>query len=235
MKTVDLSEYLSSKTYPGRGVAMGLTPDGKKAAIAYFIMGRSENSRNRIFLKVGENVKTEAFDPRKMKDPSLIIYYPVRVYENMQIVTNGDQTDTIYKFLEKGECFTKALKTRRFEPDEPNFTPRISGIFDVAKCGYKLSILKCADGKGEACSRYTFDYSEPVAGVGHIIHTYVDDGSPIPSFEGEPVAFATENDIDAFADKTWNALNDANKVSLFVRYIDVETGKTETKIINKLK
>ncbi len=235
MKINDIGNYLSSKSYPGRGVAMGITPNGKYAALAYFIMGRSENSRNRIFVPVGEDMKTEAFDPSKLSDPSLIIYYPVRVYGEKQVVTNGDQTDTVYEFLKKGGCFNQALKTRCFEPDAPNYTPRISGIFDTKTKGYKLSILKCADGEGKACARYSFDYSESLAGVGHIIHTYIDDGNPIPSFEGEPVAFATSDDMDTFAATIWENLNDDNKVSLFVRYIDLESGESKTKIINKLK
>ncbi len=234
MKTVDLSKYLSSKTYPGRGVAMGLTPDGKKAAIAYFIMGRSENSRNRIFLKVGENVKTEAFDPRKMKDPSLIIYYPVRVYENKQIVTNGDQTDTIYEGLEKGQFFGKALESRCFEPDAPNFTPRISGMitFENGGFSYRMSILKSIDAEGTDCARYGFSYPAK-AGLGHFIHTYVCNGDPIPTFQGEPERVAIPDDIGAFTETLWGALNADNKISLYVRYTDLETLSFEDRLINK--
>jgi hypothetical protein len=197
-------------------------------------MGRSENSRNRIFLKVGENVKTEAFDPRKMKDPSLIIYYPVRVYENKQIVTNGDQTDTIYDGLKAGKSFSCALTSREFEPDKPNFTPRISAVsyFGNNDFTYEMSILKSADAEGTACNRYTFSYN-PLPGLGHFIHTYVTDGNPIPTFQGEPERVFVGNDIDEFTNTLWNSLDADNKISLYVRYTDLETGAETNRIINK--
>ena len=230
-----LAEELSSTTYPGRGIVIGKTPDGKKAAIAYFIMGRSENSRNRIFVKDGEGIRTEAFDPSKLEDPSLIIYAPVRVLGNKTIVTNGDQTDTIYELMDKQQTFEQALRTREFEPDAPNYTPRISGIMhvDQGNYSYAMSILKSNNGNGDSCNRYTFAYQQPVAGEGHFIHTYQCDGDPLPSFEGEPKLVGISGDIDTFANMVWESLNEDNKVSLFVRYIDIETGKYESKIINK--
>lgn len=230
-----LAEELSSTTYPGRGIVIGKTPDGKKAAIAYFIMGRSENSRNRIFVKDGEGIRTEAFDPSKLEDPSLIIYAPVRVLGNKTIVTNGDQTDTIYDLMDKQYTFEQALRTREFEPDAPNYTPRISGVlhFDNGSFNYAMSILKSNNGNPEACNRYTFAYENPVAGEAHFIHTYMGDGNPLPSFEGEPTLVDVPDNMDDFAALVWNNLNNDNKVSLFVRYINIEDGSYETKIINK--
>ena len=230
-----LAEELSSTTYPGRGIVIGKTPDGKKAAIAYFIMGRSENSRNRIFVKDGEGIRTEAFDPSKLEDPSLIIYAPVRVLGNKTIVTNGDQTDTIYDLMDKQYTFEQALRTREFEPDAPNYTPRISGVlhFDNGSFNYAMSILKSNNGNPEACNRYTFAYENPVAGEAHFIHTYMGDGNPLPSFEGEPTLVDVPDNMEDFADLVWNNLNNDNKVSLFVRYINIEDGSYETKVINK--
>ena len=230
-----LAEELSSTTYPGRGIVIGKTPDGKKAAIAYFIMGRSENSRNRIFVKDGEGIRTEAFDPSKLEDPSLIIYAPVRVLGNKTIVTNGDQTDTIYDLMDKQYTFEQALRTREFEPDAPNYTPRISGVlhFDKGSFNYAMSILKSNNGNPKACNRYTFAYENPAAGEAHFIHTYMGDGNPLPSFEGEPTLVDVPDNMDDFADLVWNNLNNDNKVSLFVRYINIEDGSYETKIINK--
>ena len=230
-----LAEELSSTTYPGRGIVIGKTPNGKKAAIAYFIMGRSENSRNRIFVKDGEGIRTEAFDPSKLDDPSLIIYAPVRVLGNKTIVTNGDQTDTIYDLMDKQYTFEQALRTREFEPDAPNYTPRISGVlhFDNGSFNYAMSILKSNNGNPEACNRYTFAYENPVAGEAHFIHTYMGDGNPLPSFEGEPTLVDVPDNMEDFADLVWNNLNNDNKVSLFVRYINIEDGSYETKIINK--
>ena len=230
-----LAEELSSTTYPGRGIVIGKTPDGKKAAIAYFIMGRSENSRNRIFVKDGEGIRTEAFDPSKLEDPSLIIYAPVRVLGNKTIVTNGDQTDTIYDLMDKQYTFEQALRTREFEPDAPNYTPRISGVlhFDNGSFNYAMSILKSNNGNPKACNRYTFAYENPIAGEAHFIHTYMGDGNPLPSFEGEPTLVDVPDNMEDFADLVWNNLNNDNKVSLFVRYINIEDGSYETKIINK--
>ncbi len=234
--TRKIDRILKSNTYPGRGILIGKSKDGKNAVTAYFIMGRSVNSRNRIFKTDGKGIKTEAFDASKLSDPSLIIYSPVRVWEDQTIVTNGDQTDTIYDYLAMGKTFKKALKTRTFEPDAPNFTPRISGILktNAKQFEYKLSILKSANGNENSTQRFFFEYAEPVAGEGHFIHTYKKDGDPIPSFEGEPVCVEIGDDIEAFTKLLWNSLNEDNKVSLFVRFIDLETGKAETKIINKL-
>ena len=232
MKLYSLKNLLSENTYPGRGIVIGTSADGNKAVIAYFIMGRSENSRNRIFVKDGEGMKTEAFDPAKLVDPSLIIYYPVRVFGDTLIVTNGDQTDTIYDALRAGKTFEDALRTREFEPDAPNFTPRISGIVEPDG-SYKLSILKSANGNGDSCERFFYEYLQPVAGEGRFIHTSLHDGSPIPSFEGDPTRVAIEGDIDTFTETVWNALNPDNKVSLFTRFIDLESGKAETRIVNK--
>lgn len=232
MKAVDLYQYLRNNEYPGRGIAVGRTPCGRKMRIAYFIMGRSENSRNRIFVEEGQGIRTEAFDPSKMVDPSLIIYSPVRVFENTQIVTNGDQTDTVYDFLAAGRSFEDALRTRTFEPDGPNWTPRISAAVNGA--GYTMSILKSADGNEAAVHRQFFDYTDEVPGCGHIIHTYRENGSPIPSFEGEPVLFEmVKEPFEAFSDHVWEALNEDNKVSLFTRSIDLESGSVETRIYNK--
>ncbi len=222
-------------TYPGRGILIGESCCGKYAVIAYFIMGRSTNSRNRIFVEEGAGIRTQAFDPSKLTDPSLVIYAPVRVMNNHTIVTNGDQTDTIYEYIQKGLTFEEALRTRTFEPDAPNFTPRISGIVSLEQGGfsYKLSILKSAGGNPESVQRFFYEYSQPVKGTGHLIHTYQTDGDPIPSFEGEPVTVALNQEIDEFSETLWNALNPDNKVSLFVRYINLADGTTETRILNK--
>lgn len=237
MEMLSLEAELQSNAYPGRGIVIGKTPDGTKVVTAYFIMGRSENSRNRVFVEDGEGIRTQAFDPSKLSDPSLIIYAPVRVLGNKIIVTNGDQTDTIYELMDKQMTFEQSLRTREFEPDGPNYTPRISGIMHIkdGKYNYAMSILKSNNGNPDACNRYTFAYENPVAGEGHFIHTYKCDGNPLPSFEGEPKLVAIEDDMDAFADKIWKSLNEDNKVSLFVRYIDIATGKYESKIINKNK
>ena len=235
MKPVDIKQDLAGNSYPGRGIVIGQSADGKQAVIAYFIMGRSANSRNRVFTAKDGGIITEAADPSKLEDPSLIIYSPVRVLEKTTVVTNGDQTDTIYDFLQQGKSFEDALRTRTFEPDGPNFTPRISGVVELETNCYKLSILKSADGDESSTRRYFFDYDAPRAGEGHFIHTYEGDGNPLPSFEGEPTQVKLEGDIDAFTAMVWNALNADNKVSLFVRYIDIETGKYESKIINKNK
>ena len=237
MEMLSLEAELQSNAYPGRGIVIGKTPDGTKAVTAYFIMGRSENSRNRVFVEDGEGIRTQAFDASKWSDPSLIIYAPVRVLGNKTIVTNGDQTDTIYELMDKQQTFEQSLRTREFEPDGPNYTPRISGIMHIkdGKYNYAMSILKSNNGNPDACNRYTFAYENPVAGEGHFIHTYKCDGNPLPSFEGEPKLVAIEDDMDAFADKIWKSLNEDNKVSLFVRYIDIATGKYESKIINKNK
>ena len=237
MEMLSLEAELQSNAYPGRGIVIGKTPDGTKAVTAYFIMGRSENSRNRVFVEDGEGIRTQAFDPSKLSDPSLIIYAPVRVLGNKTIVTNGAQTDTLYELMDKQMTFEQSLRTREFEPDGPNYTPRISGIMHIkdGKYNYAMSILKSNNGNPDACNRYTFAYENPVAGEGHFIHTYKCDGNPLPSFEGEPKLVAIEDDMDAFADKIWKSLNEDNKVSLFVRYIDIATGKYESKIINKNK
>ncbi len=235
MEMISLGKELQENSYPGRGIIIGKSKDGKKAVMAYFIMGRSENSRNRIFVEDGEGIRTQAFDPSKLTDPSLIIYAPVRVLGNKTIVTNGDQTDTIYELMDRQQTFEQALRTREFEPDAPNYTPRISGILHVenGRFNYALSILKSNNGNPESCNRFTFAYSDSPAGEGHFIHTYKCDGNPLPSFEGEPKRIAVSDDIEEFANELWNKLNDENKVSLFVRYIDIETGKYESKIINK--
>ena len=237
MENVKLADEIGATSYPGRGIVIGLTPDGKKAAIAYFIMGRSSNSRNRIFVTEGEGIRTEAFDPSKLEDPSLIIYAPVRVRGTDTIVTNGDQTDTIYENMDQGDTFEESLRNREFEPDAPNYTPRISGVLHVEDgYTYEISILKSNNGDPDQCLRFTFSYDNPKAGEGHFIHTYMGDGNPLPSYEGEPtpVDISTDN-IDEFTDIVWNALNDDNKVSLFTRFIDVETGTVETRIVNKNK
>ena len=235
MKMVSFAEELSGCSYPGRGLMIGKSRDGRYAAAVYFIMGRSENSRNRIFAEDGDGIRTQAFDPAKLSDPSLIIYAPVRVLGNNTIVTNGDQTDTVYDGLSKGLTFEQSLRTREFEPDAPNYTPRISGLVERENGSfrYKISILKSADGDPSACSRFTYDYENPAAGEGHYIHTYRDNGSPLPSFEGEPTRVEFGGTADELAKLVWNSLNEDNKVSLFVRYIELETGKTETRIINK--
>lgn len=237
MNMLSLANELNSNTYPGRGIVIGKTKDGKKAVTAYFIMGRSNNSRNRVFVEDVEGIRTQAFDPLKLEDPSLIIYAPVRVLGNKTIVTNGDQTDTIYEGMDKQLTFEQSLRTREFEPDAPNYTPRISGIMHVenGKYNYAMSILKSNNGNPEACNRYTFAYENPVAGEGHFIHTYMHDGNPLPSFEGEPKLVEINGDIDEFTNMVWTNLNEDNKVSLFVRFIDIETGEYETRIVNKNK
>ena len=231
MKPVDLNQELRGNAYPGRGIVIGKSQDGGRAVVAYFIMGRSVNSRNRIFAEEPDGIRTEAADPAKMEDPSLIIYHPVRQMGRGLIVTNGDQTDTIRDFLEKGLPFEQALRTREFEPDGPNWTPRISGLLSPDG-SYKLSILKAADEAGTACLRQTFEYPGQ-AGLGHFLHTYQCDGSPIPSFEGEPTLVTIEGDIDAFTSGLWESLNQDNKVSLFVRFTDLATGQAQTRIVNK--
>lgn len=237
MKPISLEKEISSVTYPGRGIVIGRSADGTKAVIAYFIMGRSENSRNRIFVETEDGIKTQAFDESKLIDPSLIIYSPVRKLDNKTIVTNGDQTDTIYELMDKQQTFEQALRTREFEPDAPNYTPRISGIMHIenGKYNYAMSILKSNNGNPDACNRYTFAYTNPVSGEGHFIHTYMQDGNPLPSFEGEPKLVDVADDIDAYTQLLWTSLNEDNKVSLFVRYIDIATGKYETRIVNKNK
>lgn len=237
MKMLSLEEELKGNSYPGRGIVIGKSKDGKQAVTAYFIMGRSENSRNRVFVEEGEGIRTQAFDPSKLSDPSLIIYAPVRVLGNKTIVTNGDQTDTIYELMDKQQTFEQALRTREFEPDGPNYTPRISGIMHVenGSYNYAMSILKSNNGNPDACNRYTFAYENPVNGEGHFIHTYMGDGNPLPSFEGEPKLVEIDGDIDSFTEKIWNSLNEENKVSLFVRYIDIAAGTYETRIVNKNK
>lgn len=236
MKVSSIAEELNSLAYHGRGIMIGKSADGKKAVIAYFIMGRSVNSRNRVFVAEGDALRTKAFDESKMVDPHLIIYYPVRVLGNKTIVTNGDQTDTVYELMDKQLTFEQALRTREFEDDKPNFTPRISGIVHCENGGmnYALSILKSAEGVDSSCERFTFAYSEPLAGRAKFIHTYSADGDPLPSFEGEPKTLALPDaDIDELTGLIWNDLNADNKVSLFVRYIDIASGRTETRIVNK--
>lgn len=237
MNLINLATELSNNTYPGRGIVLGLTPDGKKAAIGYFTMGRSVNSRNRIFIDNGDDLKNEAFDPSKLVDPSLIIYAPVRVMGNNTIVTNGDQTDTVYDFIKDGKCFEDALRTRTFEPDPPNFTPRISGMVTVenGEMSYKLSILKSMQNNESSVQRFFFDYAQPISGTGHFLHTYDGDGDPIPTFSGTPKEVAIPDDIDTFTSILWDNLNNDNKVSLFTRYIDIATGEYETRIENKNK
>ncbi len=234
---IALEQELKANPYPGRGIVIGRSADGKKAVTAYFIMGRSENSRNRVFVTEGEGIRTEAFDPSKLSDPSLIIYAPVRVLGNRTIVTNGDQTDTIYELMDKEFTFEAALKTREFEPDAPNYTPRISGIMHIenGKYDYAMSILKSNNGDPSCCNRYTFTYDNAKAGEGRFIHTYKCNENPLPSFEGEPKLVAIDKEIDEFTNMLWESLNEENKVSLFVRYIDIETGEYETRIVNKNK
>ncbi|MCM1251213.1 MAG: IMP cyclohydrolase [Clostridium sp.] len=235
MEKISLAQELASNVYPGRGIVLGKSADSKYAVAAYFIMGRSENSRNRIFVADGEGIRTQAYDPAKLEDPSLVIYAPVRVLGNKTIVTNGDQTDTIYELMDKQQTFEQSLRTRTYEPDAPNYTPRISGIMHIENGGYNyaMSILKSNNGNPDAANRYTFAYENPVAGEGHFIHTYMGDGNPLPSFEGEPTWIGIEGDIDSFTQTIWDNLNEENKVSLFVRYIEIATGKYETRIVNK--
>ncbi len=233
MEIIHYAQEIGATTYPGRGILLGKSKSGQFAAIAYFIMGRSTNSRNRVFIEQEGGIRTEAFDPSKLVDPSLIIYAPVRVLGDDTIVTNGDQTDTIYDFIAQGKTFEDALRTRTFEPDPPNYTPRISGV--VHKNGdYQLSILKSANGNPDSAQRFFFDYNATPAGEGHFIHTYKCDGNPIPSYEGEPTWVAIDTDsLDEFTDAVWNALNEDNKVSLFTRFIDLESGEVQTRIVNK--
>ena len=235
MQKINLFKELDMNSYPGRGIVIGRSADGKYAVTAYFIMGRSSNSRNRVFVEDGDGIRTKAFDESKVEDPSLIIYAPVRVLDNTTIVTNGDQTDTIYDGFKAGKTFEESLRSREFEPDAPNYTPRISGIMDIknGKFTYALSILKSDNGNAEQCLRYTFSYDNPLAGEGHFIHTYMKDGNPLPSFEGEPKYVGIEGDIETFTKKMWENLNLDNKVSLFVRFIDIATGEVKTKILNK--
>lgn len=230
-----IADLLKNNSYPGRGIIVGKSKDEKYAVTAYFIMGRSENSRNRVFVEDGDGIRTQAFDPSKLSDPSLIIYAPVRVLGGRTVVTNGDQTDTVYDFLKDGKTFEEALRTREFEPDAPNYTPRISAelTVDGNAFSYKMSILKSAMGNGASCQRFFYEYSNPVAGEGHFIHTYKCDGNPIPSFYGEPELIEIKEDIDTFTNTLWTNLNEDNKVSLFVRYISLENGKVETRMINK--
>ena len=236
MQRISLYEDVQGNSYPGRGIVLGKSSDGQCAVMAYFIMGRSSNSRNRIFVAEGEGLRTQAYDESKVEDPSLIIYAPVRVLGNQTIVTNGDQTDTVYEGLKEGKTFRQALATREFEPDGPNYTPRISGIVNRGDDGsfcYSLSILKSNNGDPLECLRFTFDYDCPKAGEGHFIHTYQGDGSPLPSFEGEPVPVELPDGIDAFTEKLWASLNADNKVSLFVRYLKLSDGTAETRIVNR--
>ena len=235
MERLSIEKELQGNSYPGRGIIIGRSADGTKAVTAYFIMGRSVNSRNRIFVEDGEGIRTQAFDPSKLTDPSLIIYAPVRVLGNKTIVTNGDQTDTIYEGTDKQMTFEQSLRSREFEPDGPNYTPRISGIMNIENgtYNYAMSILKSNNGSPDSCNRYTFAYENPAAGEGHFIHTYKCDGDPLPSFEGEPKLIAVPDDIDAFTDTLWSSLIEDNKVSLFVRYIDIASGTCATRIVNK--
>ena len=235
MKKISLAEELAGNAYPGRGIIIGESADEKYAIMAYFIMGRSSNSRNRVFVEDGEGIRTQAFNPSKLEDPSLIIYAPVRVLGNKTIVTNGDQTDTIYELMDKQQTFEQALRTREFEPDAPNYTPRISGIMHLENGGYNyaMSILKSNNGDPSSCNRFTFAYQNPKAGEGRFIHTYMGDGSPLPSFEGEPTLVGIEGSIDELTKTVWENLNEENKVSLFVRYIEIATGNYESRIVNK--
>lgn len=237
MKIRKISSELVNNSYPGRGIVIGRSSDGKFAVTAYFIMGRSVNSRNRIFVEENEGIRTEAFDTSKLSDPSLIIYSPVKVLNYYTIVTNGDQTDTIFEGMSKGLTFEQSLCVREFEPDAPNYTPRISGLISIEnkKFSYSMSILKSDNGNPEQCNRYTFSYDNPINGEGRFIHTYMMDGNPLPSFQGEPKLVNIESNIDEFTNMLWTSLNDDNKVSLFVRYIDIATGKYETRIVNKNK
>lgn len=232
MEIFDIAKLLSENSYPGRGIVVGRSADDKHAVIAYFIMGRSENSRNRVFTETPDGIRTEAFDPSKMVDPSLIIYHPVRVYEGATIVTNGDQTDTVRDGLAAGKSYIEALRTRQFEPDGPNYTPRISAVVEPDGA-YEMSILKSFDGDPACNKRFFFEYDAPRAGLGHFIHTYMTDGSPLPSFEGEPETVRIQGDLAQFTETIWTNLNEDNKVSLYTSFIDLETGKAETMICNK--
>lgn len=235
MERMSLKNELSGNTYPGRGIIIGKSADGTHAVTAYFIMGRSVNSRNRIFVEDGAGIRTQAFDPSKLEDPSLIIYAPVRVLGNKTIVTNGDQTDTVYELMDRQQTFEQALRTRQFEPDGPNYTPRISGILHIenGSYNYEMSILKSNNGDPSSCNRFTYAYENPAAGEGRFIHTYKGDGNPLPSFEGEPVRVGIEGDIDSFTQMLWENLNEENKVSLFVRFIEIGSGEYETRTVNK--
>ena len=237
MNILSLANELSNNNYPGRGIVIGKSKDGKKAVTAYFIMGRSNNSRNRVFVEDGEGIRTQAFDSSKLEDSSLIIYAPVKVLGNKTIITNGDQTDTIYEGMDKQLTFEQSLRSRKFEPDAPNYTPRISGIMHIEnnKYNYAMSILKSNNGNPNSCNRYTFAYENPIEGQGHFIHTYMHDGEVLPSFEGEPKLVELDGDIDEFTNMIWSNLNEDNKVSLFVRFIDIKSGEYETRIINKNK
>ena len=230
-----LDQELRNNVYPGRGIVIGRSADGAKAVVAYFIMGRSGNSRNRVFVTEGEGIRTKAFDPSKLEDPSLVIYAPVRVLGHNTIVTNGDQTDTIYDGLAKGLTFEQALRSREFEPDGPNYTPRISGLMHVeeGKFDFCLSILKSDNGNPACCNRYTFSYDNPVPGMGRFLHTYMGDGNPLPSFQGEPETVEIQGDIESFTNMLWENLNQENKVSMFVRFINIADGTYETRILNK--
>lgn len=234
---LNIYDELKNNAYPGRGIVLGKSEDGRSAVAAYFIMGRSVNSRNRVFVEDGDGIRTEAHDPSKLEDPHLIIYAPVRVLGNKTIVTNGDQTDTIYNLMNQQMTFEQSLRCREYEDDAPNFTPRISGIIkkEEGDFNYALSILKSDDGNPDSCQRFTFSYTTPIAGEGHFIHTYMGDGSPLPSFKGEPKKVGIPNNIDEFTDGLWTSLNEDNKVSLFVRFINLETGETDTRIVNKNK
>ena len=238
MQKMSLEDKLKSNSYPGRGIVVGKSADSKYAVVAYFIMGRSVNSRNRVFVTDGDGIRTQAFDPSKLTDPSLIIYSPVRVFGDYTIATNGDQTDTIYDGMKDGKTFEQSLRIRKFEPDEPNYTPRISAVINTVEkdsFGFTISILKSNDGDPSSTQRFTYDYETPKSGEGFFIHTYMSDGNPLPTFSGEPENVELSGSIDEFTDMLWNSLNEDNKVSLFVRYIDLETKKFETRIINKNK
>ena len=230
-ETYDIAALLKGNTYPGSGIILGTSEDGETAVAAYFIMGRSVNSRNRVFVEEPDGIRTEAFDPSKLSDPSLIIYHPVRELGRSLIVTNGDQTDTIREYLERGETLEQALRTREFEPDGPNWTPRISGLL-CPDGSFKMSILKSADPEGSACARIFFEYPA-IKGQGRFLHTYVCDGNPIPTFTGEPERVAISGDIDEFTAMLWDSLNEDNKISLFVRYTNIKTGETQQRILNK--
>lgn len=238
MQNMSLEDKLKSNSYPGRGIVVGKSADSKYAIVAYFIMGRSVNSRNRVFVTDGDGIRTQAFDPSKLTDPSLIIYSPVRVLGDYTIATNGDQTDTIYDGMKDGKTFEQSLRIRKFEPDEPNYTPRISTVINTAdkdSFGFTISILKSNEGDPSSTQRFTYDYETPKSGEGFFIHTYMGDGNPLPTFSGEPEKVEISGSIDEFTNLIWNNLNEDNKVSLFVRYIDLDTKKTETRILNKNK
>ncbi len=238
MQNMSLEDKLKSNSYPGRGIVVGKSADSKYAVVAYFIMGRSVNSRNRVFVTDGDGIRTQAFDPSKLTDPSLIIYSPVRVLGDYTIATNGDQTDTIYDGMKDGKTFEQSLRIRKFEPDEPNYTPRISTVINTAdkdSFGFTISILKSNEGDPSSTQRFTYDYETPKSGEGFFIHTYMGDANPLPTFSGEPEKIEISGSIDEFTDVIWNSLNEDNKVSLFVRYIDLDTKKTETRILNKNK